>query len=316
MFSRVGDPLFRRAESDGTPVMVVQLGDREAALPLRSLQREFGIPDDSADGRMLATIAGSLDFVACLRPGDALPAEVLTGAASWDPSPSHFQLAYARLRLQLVAWLRGNAGDASVPLEPQALLAAADDPALRQQVQEAFRKAAGELEQPSPEAVVALLEDLGRELAYIEALRERLFGRVQVMVAKLERLTQGFRGDASQLETLTQVRRLSGVALKQIGRRFTELDTQTGEVVAALRNLESQRTFIRSNRDWLYRTQRAWQPVLLDWDNAGFGFDEHTRALLLRTYQFLAPRFMAVTEWNSITRLMRKTEETKRRMIW
>ena len=316
MFGRVGDPLFRRAESDSTPVMVVQLGEREAALPLRSMQREFGIPDDSADGRMLATIAASLDFIASLRLGDPLPAEVLTGTASWDPNPSHYQIANARLRLQLVAWLRADGGETQVPFEPHALLAAADDPALRQQVQEAFRKAAEELQQPTPEALVALLEDLGRELAYIEALRERLFGRVQMMAAKLERLAQGFRGDASQLETLTQVRRLTGVALKQIGQRFAELDSQTGEVVAALKNLESQRTFIRSNRDWLYRTQRAWQPVLLDWDQSGFGFDEHTRALLVRTYQFLAPRFMAVTEWNSLNRMMRKDAQKKRRMIW
>lgn len=316
VFSRLGEPLFRRAESDGAPVMVVQLGDREAALPLRSLQREFGIPDDSADGRMLATIAASLDFVAGLRLGEPLPAEVMTGMASWDPSPAHLQLANARLRLQLLAWLHPAGQETALPLEPQALLAAADDPARRQQVQEAFRRAAAELDQPDAEAVVALLEDLGRELAYIEALRERLYGRVQLMAAKLERLSQGFRGDAAQLETLTQVRRLIGVALKQIGQRFKELDAQTGEVLAALRNLESQRTFIRSNRDWLYRTQRAWTPVLLDWDHAGFGFDEHTRALLLRTYQFLAPRFMAVTEWSSMTRLLNKSANGKRRMIW
>ncbi len=316
VFSRVGEPLFRRAESDNTPVMVVRLGDREAALPLRSLQREFGIPDDSDDGRMLATIAEALDFVTGLRPGDPLPAEVLSGAASWDPGPSHFQIAYARLRLQLVAWLRADASGQSLSLEPQALVAAVEDPAVRQQVQEAFRKAADALQQPTPEAVVALVEDLGRELAYIEALRERLYGRVQMMAAKLERLAQAFRGDASQLETLTQVRRLTGVALKQIGSRFSELDAQTGEVMAALRNLESQRTFIRSNRDWLYRSQRAWQPVLLDWDQSGFGFDEHTRALLTRTYQFLAPRFMAVTEWNSANRLINAGEDARRRMIW
>lgn len=315
VFSRVGEPLFRRAESDGAPVMVVQLGDREAALPLRSLQREFAIPDDSADGRMLAMIAASLDFVAGLRPGDPLPAEVLSGEASWDPNASHFQIAHARLRLQLVSWLRSDEHGAELTMDPKSLVAAAEDPGLRAQVQEAFRKAAQELGQESSEAVVQLVEDLGRELAYIEALRERLLGRVQGMGTKLERLTQGFRGDQAQLETLTQVRRLTGEALKQIGRRFAELDAQTGEVMQALRNLESQRTFIRSNRDWLYRTQRAWQPVLLDWDNAAFGFDEHTRALLIRTYQFLAPRFMAVTEWNSMNRLIQKRDE-KRRMIW
>ena len=265
---------------------------------------------------MLATIAEALDFVTSLRLGDPLPAEVLTGAASWDPAPSHFQIAYARLRLQLVAWLRSDASGQSLPLDPQALVAAVEGPAVRQQVQEAFRQAADALQQPTSEAVVALVEDLGRELAYIEALRERLYGRVQMMAAKLERLAQAFRGDASQLETLTQVRRLTAVALKQIGLRFSELDAQTGEVMAALRNLESQRTFIRSNRDWLYRSQRAWEPVLLDWNQAGFGFDEHTRGLLTRTYQFLAPRFMAVTEWNAVNRLNDRTENTRQRMIW
>ena len=316
MFSRVGEPLFRRAESDGTPVMVVQLGDREAALPLRSLQREFAIPDDSADGRMLALIAASLDFVAGLHPGDPLPAEVLSGGASWDPSPTHYQIANARLRLQLVAWLCADTSGEKIPADPKALLAAIENPATRQQMQDAFRRAADELERPSPESVIALVEELAGELAYIEALRERLLGRVQIMATKLDRLIQGFRGDAAQLETLTQVRRLTLVALKQIGRRFAELDAQTSEVIQALRNLESQRTYIRSNRDWLYRTQRAWQPVLLDWDQAGFGFNEHTRALLLRTYQFLAPRFMPVTEWNSMNRLITSKADQKRRMIW
>src|SRR4051794_6220071 len=64
VFTSFGDPLFRRAETDAAPVMVVKLGDRQAAIPLRSLQREFGIPDESDDGRMLGLIAQSLDFVA------------------------------------------------------------------------------------------------------------------------------------------------------------------------------------------------------------------------------------------------------------
>ena len=63
VFTSFGEPLFRRSETDGAPVMVVKLGERDAAIPLRSLQREFGIPDDSDDGRMLGLIAQSLDFV-------------------------------------------------------------------------------------------------------------------------------------------------------------------------------------------------------------------------------------------------------------
>src|SRR5690349_20158444 len=82
VFTSFGEPLFRSADTDGAPVMVVKLGEKEAAIPLRSLQREFAIPDDSDDGRMLGLIAQSLDFIASLHLGDALPAEVLSGQAS------------------------------------------------------------------------------------------------------------------------------------------------------------------------------------------------------------------------------------------
>jgi hypothetical protein len=89
MFNVVGALCFRRATTDGVPSMIVQMGDREAAVPLRSLQREFGISDDSADGQMLSLIEQGLDFVHELRIGDRLPAEILTGHASWEPRDMH-----------------------------------------------------------------------------------------------------------------------------------------------------------------------------------------------------------------------------------
>jgi len=159
-----------------------------------------------------------------------------------------------------------------------------------------------------------MLEDMARELAFVEALRQRLLVRVQGMVLRIERLVQAWRGDAGQIETLTQVRRLAGSALQQIARRFDELDAQTGEVMATLRNAESQRAFIRVNRDWLYRSQRGWQPVLDEWDGAGTELNDAMRALLTRTYRFLAPRFMPVTEWTSRARPDQK--KPVRQMTW
>ena len=44
-------------------------------------------------------------------------------------------------------------------------------------------------------------------------------------------------------------------------------------------------------------------------------FTEATRALLLRTYRFLAPRFMPVTEWISATGTERKKPPV-RQMTW
>ena len=62
VFTLFDAPLFRRADSDGAPVMIVQLGDKEAVISLRSVQREFSIPDDTDDGRMLGLIAQSLEL--------------------------------------------------------------------------------------------------------------------------------------------------------------------------------------------------------------------------------------------------------------
>lgn len=316
VFTSFGDPLFRRAETDDAPVMVVKLGDKEAALPLRSLQREFGIPDESVDGRMLGLIAQSLEFVASLHIGDMLPTEVLSGQASWEPDEMHLQIANARLQWQLVMWLNSGTGTDTPNLDAEALLQVADDPARRQQVQQAFAKAAETLGLTSREAVIELVKELAQELAYIEALRDRLLRRVKAMAEKLNRMAQGYRGDGQHLETLTQVRRLTGIALKQIAHRFDELDAQTGEVMAALRNVDSQRTFIRANRDWLYRTQRAWQSLLQEWDGAGISFDEGILQLLNRSYQFLAPRFMPVTEWESLTRPSARKKNTTKQMVW
>ena len=296
--------------------MVVKLGERDAAIPLRSLQREFGIPSDFDDGRMLGLIAQSLDFVTGLQLGDALPTEVLTGQASWEPDALHLQIAQARLQWQLVAWLNSGTGADAQNLDADFLLQVADDPARKQQVQQAFAKAAEILGLPSREAVIELVEDLAKELAYIEALRDRLLRRVNGMADKLNRMAQSYRGDVSHLETLTQVRRLTNAALKQITHQFEELDAQTGEVMAALRNTDSQRTFIRSNRDWLYRAQRAWQSLLKEWDVAGIGYDEGILLLLNRSYQFLAPRFMPVTEWTSSLRPAKSRKDATRQMVW
>ncbi|MDE2581707.1 MAG: hypothetical protein KGL52_08740 [Rhodospirillales bacterium] len=317
LFASFGPALFRRSDVDDAPVMVVQLGEREAALPLRSLQREFGIPDASEDGRMLARIAESLDFVSVLRPGDPLPREVLTGEASWEPDPLHLEIAQTRLRVSLVDWLNAGGGSEREALDAGSLLAVGNDPQLRQQVHTALARAAEALGLQTPAEVVGLLETLGRELAYIEALRDRLLRRVRLMAGKIERLSRGWRGDASHIETLTQVKRLTGIALRQILGRFEELDAQTGEVMAALRNVESQRAFIRSNRDWLYRSQRAWEPILAQWDTAAGTVDKGTLALLVCTYQFLAPRFMPVTEWISSTRPGQpQLVNRAQRMIW
>jgi hypothetical protein len=270
VFTTFGDVTFRRAETDGTPVMVIQLGEREAAVPLRALQREFGIGDETPDGRMLGLIAESLDFVPGLHLGDRLPSEVLTGEASWEPELAHRETARGKLKAHLVAWVAPDLADDNLQGAAAGDAAAArrldEDPALRRQIQSAFVRAAEALGLPGPADVIAKLEELAAELAYIEALRELLLRRVQFMMTRLQRVLPFGRSDIGRNGTLMQVQRLTQIALRQIGQRFAEIDAQTSEVTAALRNMESQQAFLRSNRDTLYRSLRAWDPLLKEWD--------------------------------------------------
>ena len=131
-------------------------GGSTAALPLRSLQAEFGIDDASADGQMLARVARSLDFVIDLRLGDPLPVEVLDGAASWQPSPKHQELAMSRLKLQLVSQLEADTATDWGKAEPRAVLAAAKDPGLRLSLQAAYVEAATLLGFPNAAAAAQL----------------------------------------------------------------------------------------------------------------------------------------------------------------
>jgi hypothetical protein len=317
VFTRLGEARFRRAESDGAPVMVVQLGDGFAALPLRSLQREFDIKDDSHDGRMLGKIAESLDFVAGLTFGDPLPREVVTGEASWQASPKHQQIAATKLRLQLLDWLDPAAAAAEVG-RAAAAERLESDPKLRAAVQAAFERAASELGLPNAQAVVELVADVAGELSFIEALRDGLLGRVRAMVLRLDGLSNGTLNH-DRKTTLARIRRLAHLALEQIAGRFVEVDGQTREVMSTLRNAEAHRTFIRSHRDWLYRSSRAWSSILAEWDAASMsGLDDAAWQRLNRTYQFLAPRFMPVQEWFSPNTQphMRREKPMANAVVW
>lgn len=302
----MGDVTFRRSESDGEPVLAISYGEREAAVPIRSLQREFGIVDDSADGRMLALVTESLDYVAGLRLGDPLPAEVTSGEASWEPKSKHRQCAEQRLQTQLVAWLGRNGGSATVGK-------IGSDAGQRASIQSALREAATAIGVANGEAVLPLIAAVATELAYIEALRDSLLRPLAGMVGSVGKLGVGWRGDSTRLDTLAQVQRLSKLALNQFALRFAEIDGQTGEIIATLSHVDAQRTFIRSNRDWLHRSRRAWDPVLAGWRPPPYLLDEAAWKLLATTYHFLAPRFMPVTEWQSFIasqpkRPLRKTE--------
>jgi len=300
-FAVLGAIIFR-SDSDGTPVLAMPIGGQDAVVPLRSLQRELDIRDDSPDGRMLGLIAASLDFVSGLRPGEPLPAEVISGEASWEPRAEHRARAERNLQMQLIAWLgRGsNPGSGQdVGRGASGLGRLSEDAGLRASIQNALAEAAEAIGVPNAEAVLPLIATVVDELAYIEELRETLLGSVRRMAGCVAALGGGWRGDSTRLDALKQVQRLSAVALEQIVRRFTDIDGETSQIITTLRSVDTVRTFIRTNRDWLHRSRRAWEPILNAWRMPPHRLDDAAWVLMQRTYQFLAPRFMPFQEWQS-----------------
>jgi hypothetical protein len=297
--------------------MALSLGDRPATVPLRALQRELGIDDDSDDGRMLWLIAESLDFVVGLQLGDALPTEVVDGRASWTFGAGHRALASARLRLQLAAWLRPEAAGAAIG-DADVVRRLDSDPAMRKHVQAALGRAARDLGLAGPGEVLAMIELLAEELAYIEALRDMLLLPVRGVVARVERMCRGGRMNETRHEMLNQVRRLGAAALQQISARFDAVDADSRRVPEALGNVDCQRTLIRSSRDWLFRVSRGWAPILAAWDDQPEVPNRQPWKVLEQTYRFLAPRYMPVQEWQAFVRQRPKArpDATASAMQW
>ncbi len=316
LFSRLGEVVFRPAEADGAPSLLMPLGRTTAALPLRSLQAELGIDSASSDGRMLALVARALDFVADLRLGDPLPVEVLDGAASWQPSALHQQLAASRLKLQLISQLGMDNSVDWGKAEPRAVLAAAAEPGMRLRLQAAYIEVTARLGFSDAAVVARLVEDAAHELGFVEALRDRLLRRVLRLMERVRHLATGLAQNLAGLELLSRVTRLTSIAIGKINARFAELDGQTEIVLDTLRSLETRRVLIRQHRDWLYCSLRGWEPILAAWEAAAFDWSDGTWPLLGRTYRFLAPRFMPMQEWQSTTRAKLHEGDTGPRMIW
>lgn len=240
-FSKLGEIVFHPGEGEGLPVLEMALDDKIATLPLHSLQIELEIEEAFADGRMLALIARALEFVNDLRLGEALPAEELGGGASWQPDQVDLKLAVSRIKL-LAAWPGDGKKDEWRDVNDEMILAMVDSPDTRQRVQEALAAVAQALGLANTEAGVDLVEDAARELAFVEALRARLLHRVEAASVRLEHLARGIRGDATRHEVMTRVRRLMGIAVVRFRTWFEELDAQTGEVLALLRNFTASAT--------------------------------------------------------------------------
>ncbi|MGC2855383.1 hypothetical protein ACM64Y_07900 [Novispirillum sp. DQ9] len=299
-FKRMSDIFFRLDERTGEAVAVVTLGEERLILPFGGLRREFKL-DDGPDGQMLTLMAKGLKYVKGLRIGDPLPPEITTRRASWKPEPRHHQIAYHRLSMQVLGWL---SGDEHIITNPEELLQVTGDPNFKRKVNEAFSEAAEHLGlgRENREKVIEYITALADELSYIEAMRDQ-FHLLQEMEAKIQLLRRLYGAHRSVLEIADPVARLIERAVAEFAEQFEQADAQTGEIMAALKNIDAQKIYIQDRRDEIHVRLMPWDELLDEWHRLPPKRGEWSEDLLARTYRFLAPRYMPVDEWAMMTKV-------------
>lgn len=286
-----------RPDSTGKPAFHGDLGDVRCALDLKTIAREFGIDPESHDGRLLTLVERSLRYVKEIRPGDSIPNEILDGSCSWTIDDRHRRIARQRLTLRLASWMTGGEITAT---DPSALEQIAEDPGMKKRIHDGAVEAAQRLGLGRDRRLEILnrIETVARELAYIEAQRERL-GDIRAAVDKIGSAAQIYRRDRSVLEEITRVQMLLRRPLADFDADFELVDAQTGEILALLRNVDAQILFIRELRDMIHFKLMAWDEILALWKSLKVERSDAVERAIRQFYQFAARNFPLESRWST-----------------
>ncbi|GGF39331.1 hypothetical protein GCM10011611_52160 [Aliidongia dinghuensis] len=294
---RTPDPRFIIA-SDGEPSLVVELADLAAVIPIKSLRQEFEL-DKGPDGAMLDKVAAGLKFVKTIRPGDSIPREILDGTASWAVDDRHLEIAKGRITLQISSWLTGAE---TVIVDQEALMQLAEDPAVKQRVNNAFSDIALKLDLPPDrkEEVVDRIDQLARELSYIEALRER-FGTIKAIGETVAAFQKIYRRDRTVIEDLSRITNLMRRPFTELQSIFDQVDGMSGEIISLLRNITRQIEFIRESRDELHQRMMLWDDIIVKFQTVQVDRTPENEALMKELYRFLARNFIVEKPWELVS---------------
>ncbi len=243
---------FKREDQSGEPVLCVDLGDIKATLGFDTLRRSFAIAPDTPDGRMLEAVARGLEFVRRIRPGDAIPAELLDGSASWKVEARHVATAKRRLAARLPAPLAADAAET--------------------------------------------IDMLAEELAYIEALRERVAHK-----RKLVETFKGLRGvhkrDRNVTGQIDGTIRLLERPVAEYENRLAAIDARTAAIAEAIGDCGGVIDQVRETRDHLHAQTMLWDDLLALWANSEPGRPSVEQRKIAESYRFAARHFPDASEW-------------------
>ncbi len=196
-------------DADRQPTLTFDLGDVRAALPLRQVGSNFGIPDHHPDLGLLDRIEAALRFSRAIAPGDPIPSETIDATPSWTPR-AHY-LCRAALKLGRALGASPSAG--------------CDDPAaMLRDLERAVRaNAVGS----APDA--AAMAELTRDVARVEWLCRA--------VVSAQRVLGGLAKAASELgmRSVSDTSRAGAVALRAPALWASDLAMRADTLAADLR---------------------------------------------------------------------------------
>ncbi|MBI1245068.1 MAG: hypothetical protein GC202_08685 [Alphaproteobacteria bacterium] len=288
--------LFQPDPQTEEPVFSVDMGELRANLTFTSVRTAFGIAPDDPDSKLLDEVGRALAYVRRIRPGDAIPSELLDGTASWRIDEHHRAAARGRISIGLVAWMSGRGSVQNMSTLELAKIA--DDPETKARVQQAFGKLADDLGLPADKRgdVVKQIDKLVDELAYIEALRENV-ARARRVLETLKRLRAVYKRERGVHDEIERTVALSEPPVHKLEMQLTEVDAQSGETANALRTLPRQIAFIREVRDRLHSQMMKWDDILEAWQGVTAEPSARIQKLVRDTYRFVARHFPAESEW-------------------
>ena len=280
--------------SDGEPSIKMHFGDMEALVAVKSLAVEFDL-DGTVDGILLDKVVAGLRFVKIIYPGDSIPREILDGTASWSVEERHHILAKGRLTLQISTWL---SGEEQVISDYDALLQLVEDPSVKAKVNAAVGEIAARLgiAPDRKHEVMDRVDTVVRELAYIEALRDR-FKAILDVQSKLNEFTRIYKRDRTFEEELVRISRLMRNPVDEFNSIFDQVDAQSGEIISLLRNISNQITFIRSSRDDLHEKTMLWDDTIKIWGPLVVERSNANEAKVRDLYRFLARHYIVRKQW-------------------
>ncbi len=170
-----------------------------------------------------------------------------------------------------------------------------EDSVLKERVNEAFQEASEQLKVPKQQ-ITNRFDDLVKELAYIEALRD-YYADIFKIYRDFKPLQEAFSGDSVFTQDVERMRSLMLPPIEEIKTRFEDLDGRTDEILASLGQFDTTVEHIRQVRDDLHLQTHTWDELKELWDGVPIDRTEEAKKASVSTYEFLARNFTMSYTW-------------------